>query len=248
MPLTHNGPDLDTPARAMRPVRPDAPPPSERGDDIERDLPSQIPSMLRPAQAAVKAPEAILPPTNRVAKRATECYLLLEQLIETRASGAASVTDRQVRDAQARLQVAEDNVAKETRRFVRERAMVAKAEAKVAEKRAAALRARVRDAELLARQNGPVVTVLYRGVRVTAYPERALDQTSRLFCLNGFADALQVTRNDFERALAVAITDAKSMKPLLAPMDQNRLIDEIKDVARRAIARNLITVRKVKRA
>jgi hypothetical protein len=218
--------------------------------DVDKILPPSVPALqrdqlLRPEQASTQQPKKrALHPENPFAVAVTQAYLLLEQRLELRAAGDESVTRAMVREAEVALETAEAEADAELRRVIRREKMESAANQKMEEQRARELRGRILDAEQHTRESiGPVLTIEYRGLVITAHVERAMDQTARQFAMKGFADALQAVRRDFERQLNVVIASgAKGVTPAERAVDIRVLEADIADVARRAIRRNLLTV------
>jgi hypothetical protein len=216
----------------------------EESDTIEHDLPSSIPAMMmRPAQSAEKEqPKRALPPENPFAVAVTQAYLLLEQRLELRAAGGA-VTREQIRDAEIGLEQAEAEAEAELRRVLRREKMDGAARRKVAETRERELRGKGRDAEEEVRFHcAPALEMRYRGLIVTAWPDRAMSQTDRMTTMSEFSQCIQACRVDMTRELNHAVAGAKGSVGTEPRYSTTRLEGVLKDVARRSIKRNLITV------
>jgi hypothetical protein len=216
----------------------------EESDTIEHDLPSSIPAMmLRPAQSAEKEqPKKALPPENPFAVAVTQAYLLLEQRLELRAAGGA-VTREQVRDAEIALETAEAEADAELKRVLRREKMQGAANRKVAEARVRELDQKAHDAEVRARLHcAPALSMTYRGMTITAWPDRAMSQTDRMTTLSDFNQCMLACRADLTRELNHAIAGAKGAVGAETRWSTTRLEGVLKDVVRRSVKRGLLVV------
>ncbi|HZP39247.1 MAG TPA: hypothetical protein VFE48_22385 [Methylomirabilota bacterium] len=89
----------------------------------------------------------------------------------------------------------------------------------------------------------PAVGLIFAGLRVNAYPERANDPTLRGFVWGDWHRVCQIVMHEFERAAGIA--SRATTPPLNLPVDTHRFRALVEDAARRSMKHGLLTVEEV---
>jgi hypothetical protein len=173
---------------------------------------------------------------------ATETAVAKAEARLRRAISAGS--EKKIATAQTALDEARDRSAT-AERHGRERTLVAQdiARQRVRDE-TEAKKARADQAERDLRASGvaPRLALTYAGVEVVVFPEVVRDVVARNSAVEAFTRALRVCQRDFEAAVGARRAGASGATGAARPLAPERLVAELRDVARVALRHGTMTI------